>query len=66
MKIEKVSTEAEVVSHSTQLEHALHNRQFAEFCSLKVGNSKEEKEETLWQFLKVGPGTLLVGLTMSS
>ncbi|XP_067943023.1 protein transport protein Sec31A-like [Watersipora subatra] len=53
VKIEKVSTEAEVVSHSTQLEHALHNRQFAEFCSLKVGNSKEEKEETLWQFLKV-------------
>ena len=53
VSIQKVVTETDIITHSTQLEHALHNRQFAEFCSLKIANSQSEKEETLWQFLKV-------------
>lgn len=53
VSIHKVVTEGDVVSHSSQLEHALQNRQFAEFCSLKISNSEGHLEETLWKFLKV-------------
>jgi len=51
--IGKVVTEQNFVAQSSQLEHALHNRQFAEFCSLKINNTKKEDDEMVWKFLKV-------------
>jgi protein transport protein SEC31 len=52
--ISQVVTEAELLQRSQQLESVLQNGQFAEFCSMKVTNSKDELEESVWNFLKVG------------
>ena len=51
--ISQVITEPDLVSRSNQLEAALANNQFAEFCALKISNSKNEMEENIWSFLKV-------------
>ena len=53
VSISQVVTETDLVAKSNQLESALANGQFAEFCSLKIANSKNEQEENIWNFLKV-------------
>ena len=50
--ISQVVTETDFVTRSNQLEVALLNGQFAEFCSMKIANSKNEIEENIWNFLK--------------
>ena len=51
--ISQVVTETDLVTRSNQLEVALLDGQFAEFCSMKIANSKNEMEENIWNFLKV-------------
>ncbi|XP_064631630.1 protein transport protein Sec31A-like isoform X3 [Lineus longissimus] len=51
--ISQVVTETELLQRSQQLESVLQTGQFAEFCSMKVANSKDDLEESVWNFLKV-------------
>lgn len=53
VEISQVITEEELVSRSNQLQNALTNNQYTEFCSMKIENSKTEEEENLWNFMKV-------------
>ena len=53
VEISQVVTENDLVSRSNQLQHALTNNQYTEFCSMKIENSKTEDEENLWNFMKV-------------
>lgn len=54
VNISQVVTETDLVSRSNQLENALTTNQFAEFCNLKISNSKDDTEESIWNFMKVG------------
>ncbi len=51
--ISQVITETDLVARSNQLENALNNGQFSEFCSMKVANCKSDVEENIWSFMKV-------------
>ncbi|CAH1795497.1 unnamed protein product, partial [Owenia fusiformis] len=51
--ISQVVTETDLIASSHQLESALANQQYAEFCALKLANSKTANEESQWNFLKV-------------
>ena len=57
--ISQVVTETDLVARSNQLQQALSNNQFAEFCNMKVANSNSDVEETIWNFLKVSSDLLL-------
>ncbi len=66
VQVSQVVTETDLVSRSAQLEMALTNNQFGEFCSLKIANSKNDIEENIWNFLKVimnKPNTFIINLT---
>ncbi len=52
--LSQVVTETDLVASSNQLETALSNGQYQEYCALKIANSKDSKEEEIWNFLKVG------------
>ena len=53
VNISQVVTETELVSRSNQLEHALSNGQYSEFCALKIANCQDELDQNIWNFLKV-------------
>ena len=53
VQISQVVTETELVARSDQLQSALSSGQLAEFCAMKVANSKSEVDENVWNFLKV-------------
>ncbi len=52
--LSQVVTETDLIASSNQLETALTNGQYQEYCALKIANSKDMKEEEIWNFLKVG------------
>lgn len=56
VRISQVTTEMDFISNSNQLENALVNNQFVDFCSYKIANSRSDVEETVWNFLKVSKG----------
>lgn len=51
--ISQVTTETDLLNRSAVLENALNNGQFAEFCAMKIANSNDDMEETIWNFMKV-------------
>ncbi|ESO89042.1 hypothetical protein LOTGIDRAFT_106381 [Lottia gigantea] len=51
--ISQVITETEIVNRSSQLEQAINNNQFLEFCAMKASNCNDNMEESIWNFLKV-------------
>lgn len=51
--ISQVVTETDLVVRSNQLEQALANGQFTEFCALKAANCNDTMQETLWNFMTV-------------
>ncbi|KAI8797530.1 protein transport protein Sec31A isoform X1 [Biomphalaria glabrata] len=51
--ISQVVTETELVVRSNQLEQALNDGRFSEFCAMKVANSKDSMQENIWNFMKV-------------
>ena len=53
VSISQVITEQQLIERSSQLEQTLVNAQYAEFCNLKIANSKDPVEENIWNFLKV-------------
>ncbi|KAL5502046.1 hypothetical protein EMCRGX_G008744 [Ephydatia muelleri] len=50
--ISQVITELDLLQHSKQLEHSLTQQLFADFCDHKSQQSPNERERTLWNFLK--------------
>lgn len=60
VSISQVVSESQLVEMSDQLERALHNRQYHEYCSLKVANSSSDKDQAVWQFLQVSAGSFKV------
>lgn len=51
--INQVVTEPHLLKQSNDFESAVQNQQFVEHCSMKVGGAKTEKEQKIWNFLKV-------------
>ncbi|XP_046568756.1 protein transport protein Sec31A-like [Haliotis rubra] len=51
--ISQVVTETELLTRSGQLETALNNNQFLEFCAMKAANAGDGMQENLWNFLRV-------------
>ncbi len=60
VSVSQVVTETELVARSDQLETALTNAQYNEFCAMKIANSKNPQDEEIWNFLKVESLFLLV------
>ena len=58
VQISQVTTEAELVQRSNELEGTLAAGSFIEYCNSKIENSTKELEKTLWSFLKVRTSTL--------
>ncbi|KXJ05951.1 Protein transport protein Sec31A, partial [Exaiptasia diaphana] len=50
--ISQVVTEGELVRRSVELEGALVSANFIDYCNVKIQNSTQELERTLWSFLK--------------
>lgn len=46
-------TETDFINRSHELESSLLSGQIQEYCELKIVNSTDVHEKTLWQFLKV-------------
>ena len=53
VQISQVTTEAELVKRSNELEGTLAAGSFIEYCNSKIESSTKELERTLWSFLKV-------------
>ncbi|XP_071129998.1 protein transport protein Sec31A-like isoform X4 [Mytilus edulis] len=51
--VSQVVTETELLNSSSQLEQALVNGQYVEFCAMKSANSSDEIQENIWNFLRV-------------
>ena len=51
--ISQVITEQDLLQRSEQLENSLTQQLFADFCDHKSQESPNERERTLWNFLKV-------------
>ena len=51
--ISQVVTEQDLLHRSEQLEQSLSQQLFSDFCEQKSQQSPNEKESTLWNFLKV-------------
>lgn len=51
--VSQVVTETELLNSSSQLEQALLNGQYVEFCAMKSANSSDEIQENIWNFLRV-------------
>lgn len=49
--ISQVVTEEQLVTKSRELESALQNEQYIEFCNSKISESNSAHEKLLWQFL---------------
>ena len=60
--ISQVVTETELLGSSAQLEQALLNGQYVEFCAMKSANSSDEIQENIWNFLRVIYLLLIVDL----
>lgn len=53
VSISQVVTEDGLMSSSKQLEQALVNGQFVEFCAMKASNASDSMQESIWNFLRV-------------
>ncbi|CAL1529193.1 unnamed protein product [Lymnaea stagnalis] len=51
--ISQIVTETELVVQSNQLEQALKDGHFLEFCAMKAANSKDGMQENIWNFMRV-------------
>ncbi|KAK3089875.1 hypothetical protein FSP39_007256 [Pinctada imbricata] len=51
--ISQVVTETELLQRSSQLEQALYNGQYVEYCAMKAANSTDPLQENIWNFLRV-------------
>ncbi|KAH9518587.1 Protein transport protein Sec31A [Bulinus truncatus] len=51
--VSQVVTETELVVRSNQLEQALNDGHFSEFCAMKAANCRDAMQENIWSFMKV-------------
>ncbi|XP_021375424.1 protein transport protein Sec31A-like isoform X2 [Mizuhopecten yessoensis] len=51
--ISQVVTETDLITCSSQLEQALINGQYVEFCAMKAANCQDTMQESIWNFLRV-------------
>ncbi|XP_060064136.1 protein transport protein Sec31A-like [Ylistrum balloti] len=51
--ISQVVTETDLITSSSQLEQALMNGQYVEFCAMKAANCQDAMQESIWNFLRV-------------
>ncbi|XP_078319996.1 protein transport protein Sec31A-like isoform X1 [Crassostrea virginica] len=51
--ISQVVTETDLLERSHQLEQALENRQYVEYCAMKSANCTDPLQENIWNFLRV-------------
>ena len=51
--VSQVVTETGLVTRSQQLEAALTNGNYADFCSHKASNTRDVAEQSIWNFMKV-------------
>ena len=51
--INQVVTEPHLLAHSNDFEKAVENKLFVEHCDTKVASVTTEKEQRIWNFLKV-------------
>lgn len=53
MYISQVVTETDLLQRSHQLEQALENGQYVEYCAMKSANCTDPLQENIWNFLRV-------------
>lgn len=53
MYISQVVTETDLLHRSHQLEQALENGQYIEYCAMKSANCTDPLQENIWNFLRV-------------
>ncbi|XP_069125025.1 protein transport protein Sec31A-like isoform X1 [Argopecten irradians] len=53
VNISQVVTETDLITSSSQLEQALMNGQYVEFCAMKAANCQDTMQESIWNFLRV-------------
>lgn len=51
--ISQVVTEVDLLQRSHQLEQALENGQYVEYCAMKSANCTDPLQENIWNFLRV-------------
>lgn len=51
--ISQVVTETDLLQRSHQLEQALENGQYVEYCAMKSANCTDPLQENIWNFLRV-------------